>query len=102
MRSAFWALHRINTHRLTHRFSLRHQLSAIQANADAYPYWLVEVLRYQGQLKSTCWVLRGPKFDQCPQLTPFRQKTEERSAEEPRTAPKDLWLRRGFIALDCG
>ena len=25
----------------------------------------------------------------------------ERSAEAPRTPPKDLWLRSGFIALDC-
>ena len=26
---------------------------------------------------------------------------EERSAEAPRTAAKDLWLRSGFVALDC-
>jgi uncharacterized protein (DUF2235 family) len=29
------------------------------------------------------------------------KQNEERSAVAPQTAPKDLWLRSGFIALDC-
>jgi hypothetical protein len=39
------------------------------------------------------------------QLNPDKERDvrqiAERSAEAPRAAPKDLWLRSGFIALDC-
>jgi hypothetical protein len=36
-----------------------------------------------------------------PDKAPDVRQNEERAAEAPQTAPKDLWLRGGFIALDC-
>lgn len=41
---------------------------------------------------------KGLRLD--PQKKSDFTKYEEGSLEAPRTAPKDLWLRRGFVALD--
>jgi uncharacterized protein (DUF2235 family) len=50
------------------------------------------------------WML-GEATQQGLQLDPDMasdvRQIAQRSVEAPRTAPKDLWLRRGFIALDC-
>lgn len=50
------------------------------------------------------WML-GEATQHCLRLNPDMQRvvmqTGERGMQAPGTAPKDLWLRGGFIALDC-
>ena len=56
--------------------------------ADASLRWMLGEATQHG-----LWLNAGKERD-------VRQ-IEERGAEAPRTAAKDLWLRNGFVALDC-